>query len=53
MTRYNIKSNDAWFIDDRPENVTAANAVGMHGIVFDSHTVEEILTGKYTGGQKK
>ena len=32
---------------------TAANAVGMHGIVFDSHTVEEILTGKYTGGQKK
>ena len=53
MTRYNIKPNDAWFIDDRPENVEAANAVGMHGIVFDSHTVEEILTGKYTGGQKK
>ena len=29
MTRYNIKPNDAWFIDDRPENVDGSKC-GRH-----------------------
>jgi epoxide hydrolase-like predicted phosphatase len=39
-----VKANEAAFIDDTPRNVEAANALGMHGIVFrDPAQVKENL----------
>jgi len=32
-----VKANQAIFVDDTLENVTAANQIGMHGIQFMSH----------------
>ena len=32
---YSLKPEECIFIDDRPENVEAAEAVGMKGIIFD------------------
>lgn len=42
---YDLKPQECIFIDDRPENVEAAERVGMKGIVFtgDYATVEDIL----------
>lgn len=42
---YHLKPQECVFIDDRPENVEAAKAVGMQGIVFagDYASVEERL----------
>lgn len=45
-TLSNIKVNpeEAVFIDDREENIAAANALGMHGILFESpEQVQESL----------
>ena len=40
-----VEANEAAFIDDTPRNVEAANALGMHGIVFrDPAQVKENLT---------
>ena len=39
-----VEANEAAFIDDTPRNVEAANALGMHGIVFrDPAQVKENL----------
>ena len=39
-----VEAKEAAFIDDTPKNVDAANALGMHGIVFrDPAQVEENL----------
>ena len=39
-----VEAKEAAFIDDTPKNVEAANALGMHGIVFrDPAQVEENL----------
>lgn len=34
LERYDVAPEDTLFVDDRPENVTAAEAVGMTGTVF-------------------
>lgn len=34
LSRYNITPENAVFIDDKAENVEAARALGIHGIVF-------------------
>ena len=34
LDRYNLKAEDCIFIDDNPDNVAAAKALGMDGIVF-------------------
>ncbi len=34
LTRLGIAPLDTLFLDDRPENIRAAEALGMHGIVF-------------------
>jgi len=39
-----VEANEAAFVDDTPKNVEAANALGMHGILFrDPAQVEENL----------
>jgi HAD superfamily hydrolase (TIGR01509 family) len=35
MERYGLEPSECVFIDDRPENVAAAKALGMEGIVFE------------------
>jgi putative hydrolase of the HAD superfamily len=37
MDRYGLKAEECVFIDDRPENIEAAKALGMEGIVFESY----------------
>ena len=34
LTRYEIEPADAFFIDDRAENIAIAQALGFHGILF-------------------
>ncbi|HWY48297.1 MAG TPA: HAD family phosphatase [Bryobacteraceae bacterium] len=36
LSSLGIDADDALFIDDRPENVHGAEALGMHGLVFTS-----------------
>ena len=39
-----VQANEAAFVDDTPKNVEAANALGMHGIIFrDPAQVKENL----------
>ena len=35
LQRFHLKGETCLFIDDRPENVAGAEAVGMHGVTFD------------------
>lgn len=37
MKEYGLKASDCMFIDDRAENIEAARALGMKGIVFESY----------------
>lgn len=34
LDRYHLKAEECVFVDDNPDNVAAANALGMEGIVF-------------------
>lgn len=34
LDRYNLKAEDCVFVDDNPDNVAAANCMGMRGILF-------------------
>lgn len=34
LKQFQVKAEEAAFIDDTPANVSAANALGLHGIVF-------------------
>jgi putative hydrolase of the HAD superfamily len=34
LKQFQVKAEEAAFIDDMPANITAANALGLHGIVF-------------------
>ena len=34
LDRYNLRAADCIFVDDNPDNVQAANALGMEGIQF-------------------
>lgn len=43
LERYNIKSSNVVFYDDREENVRAATSLGMEGVVFTSDIVKQIL----------
>lgn len=36
LDRYDLKAEDCTFVDDNPDNVTAARKMGMNGIVFTS-----------------
>ena len=36
LERLNVTADEAVFIDDNPKNVAAAEALGIHGIVFES-----------------
>ena len=35
MFKYGLKADECIFIDDLPANIEAANALGIHGILFD------------------
>lgn len=35
LDRYHLKAEECVFVDDNPDNVAAANALGMEGIVFN------------------
>lgn len=37
LERYALNAKECVFIDDLPENVTAAEAQGIHGIVFETY----------------
>ncbi|SDA21392.1 HAD family phosphatase [Sphingomonas sp. NFR15] len=46
LDRFGVAAADAVFIDDRADNVAAANAVGIHGVLFkDAATLRADLTG--------
>lgn len=34
LDRYGLKAEECIFIDDNPDNVAAANGLGLHGIIF-------------------
>jgi len=34
FSRYNLVPSESLFLDDNPDNIVAAKALGMHGIVF-------------------
>ena len=36
--RYQLQAQECIFFDDLPQNIAAANALGMHGIVFENMT---------------
>lgn len=42
LTKYNLKAQECVFIDDRADNVNAAMALGMSGIVYPG-TAKELL----------
>jgi 2-haloacid dehalogenase len=53
LQRFSIKAEETVFIDDNPNNVAAANALGIMGILFEGkEKLEEVLMGllrkKYT-----
>ncbi|CAN5389552.1 HAD-IA family hydrolase [soil metagenome] len=35
LTRFGVAAGDAVFVDDRTDNVAAATAVGIHGLLFE------------------
>lgn len=37
LNRYGLEAGECVFIDDRPENIDAAEKIGIKGIVFDSY----------------
>ena len=41
LNTYMLKAEECVFIDDRKENIDAAMAVGMKGIVFDGYESAE------------
>jgi epoxide hydrolase-like predicted phosphatase len=44
LKQLQVEANEAAFVDDMPKNIEAADALGMHGIVFrDSAQVKENL----------
>jgi len=44
LKQIQVEANEAAFVDDMPKNVEAANALGMHGIIFrDPAQVKENL----------
>lgn len=38
LSKYQLNAEECVFFDDRPENAEGANAVGIHGIVFENLT---------------
>jgi len=46
LNRLDVEPNEAIFIDDKPENILAAEACGMEGLVF---TTYEALPSQLTG----
>ena len=44
LQRFGIKAEETAFIDDNPNNVAAANALGINGIQFETKSkLEEVL----------
>lgn len=45
MSRYNLKAEECLFVDDRPDNVNAARALRMQGMVFkgSADELDELL----------
>lgn len=44
LDKYNLQPEKCMFFDDKPENISAANKLNIHGVKFDcSNTVEDIL----------
>lgn len=37
MERYQLLPDECLFIDDSPKNIAAANALGIHGVLFESY----------------
>ena len=40
LERYGLQPDETLFIDDRRANIEAAEALGIHGRLFDSHDPE-------------
>ena len=51
LFKYNLKAEECIFIDDLPANIEAANAVGIHGILFDGD-VRNLKTCLQTAGEE-
>ena len=50
LSRYNLKPEECVLIDDRKDNVDAAIAQGMNGIVYPG-TAEQLINGGFRFGQ--
>lgn len=37
LEKYNLKSDECVFIDDRVENIDSGKRLGIHGIVFENY----------------
>lgn len=43
LNRFNLKPEECFFIDDKSENIQAANKCGINGYVFDYNKFDEFL----------
>lgn len=58
MAELNVRPENSIFVDDMPANIDAANALGMHGILFTDQEslfqhLEELLDRPYTASDKR
>jgi len=49
MKEYHLKAPECVFIDDRKENVEAAEALGMNGIIFENYKQADTVLGNLLG----
>lgn len=53
MQRYDLRPEECVFIDDSPKNIAAANALGMHGFLFESYEKQHGQIMKYLADDTK
>ena len=44
FTRFNIKPEESFFIDDREPNIKASKKLGMDGHIYDMNNIEDLIS---------
>ena len=44
FTKFNIKPEESFFIDDRKQNIEASRKLGMAGHVYDMNNIEDLIS---------